>query len=218
MTAHCITTATGTVIDLLQPRAEQIDFVNTVAPVLARTARFGGHLPAGSYSVAQHCVLGVRAIIAETGDIELARAFLLHDAHEAYLQDMIRPVQAALAAVVSTQLMQHGLNFDIASRALPAALESLKDRADAAIYAAAGVEWPLPRRVREGVKLRDNRMLVAEARQLMNGGGRNTDLPNVPPAKLLGRIKVWPWPDAADAWLETFTDLKLGPVAEFPAA
>lgn len=218
MTAHCITTSTGMVIDLLQPQAAQIDFASTVAPVLARTARFGGHLPAGAYSVAQHCVLGVRAIIAETGDIELARAFLLHDAHEAYLQDMIRPVQSALAAVISTQLMQHGLNFEIASRALPAALEALKDRADAAIYAAAGVEWPLPRRVREGVKLWDNRMLVAEARQLMSGNGRNTALPNVPPAKLLGRIKVWPWPDACDAWLETFTGLKLGPAAGLPVA
>lgn len=218
MTAHCITTSTGMVIDLLQPQAAQIDFASTVAPVLARTARFGGHLPAGAYSVAQHCVLGVRAIIAETGDIELARAFLLHDAHEAYLQDMIRPVQSALAAVISKQLMQHGLNFEIASRALPEALEALKGRADAAIYAAAGVEWPLPRRVREGVKLWDNRMLVAEARQLMSGNGQNTTLPNVPPAKLLGRIKVWPWPDACDAWLETFTDLKLGPAAGLPAA
>lgn len=65
--------------------------LSDIAIALSRIPRFLGHSEQ-PYSVAEHCVLGTRAILTHVDadeDIRVlaAKAFLLHDAHEAYVGD-----------------------------------------------------------------------------------------------------------------------------------
>jgi uncharacterized protein len=70
----------------MDPRAEDMNIVD-VAHHLAQQARFNGALDR-FYSVAEHCVLGSYLVPQE-----YAFDFLMHDAAEAWLGDMIRPMK-----------------------------------------------------------------------------------------------------------------------------
>lgn len=80
----------------LDPRPEDI-LISDIAWALAKVCRFGGHCTA-FYSVGQHCVVGsliADQLAAERGldRRQLGLAFLLHDASEAYLGDLMRPLK-----------------------------------------------------------------------------------------------------------------------------
>lgn len=69
-----------------------------IAAGLARRCRFGGQLRRGvwHYSVAEHCVLLVRWArenIPHKVDERLLRTLLMHDAAEALIGDMVRPIK-----------------------------------------------------------------------------------------------------------------------------
>lgn len=81
-----IQTFTGRAYHPLAPRVEDI-VIEDIAHALAYQCRFTGHTR-GFYSVAQHSVL-----IALVLPKELALEGLLHDASEAYLLDLARPVK-----------------------------------------------------------------------------------------------------------------------------
>jgi hypothetical protein len=73
----------------LDPRADEIDPTD-IAHALSLLCRYGGHVDR-FYSVAEHCVLMSRAVAPEH-----ALAALLHDATEAYVVDVPRPLKAVL--------------------------------------------------------------------------------------------------------------------------
>lgn len=81
-----ILTATGKSFDLYQPDPERID-PRDISHALAHLCRFNGHTRE-FYSVAQHSVL-----VAELVPEEHKLAALLHDATEAYIGDMVRPLK-----------------------------------------------------------------------------------------------------------------------------
>ena len=92
------------IIDLLNPKESDV-VLEMIAQSLSRTPRFNGLTgDDGSYSVAQHCVIGARALCEETKDKKLALRFLLHDAHEAFVGDITRPVQKCFGSDFSKQL------------------------------------------------------------------------------------------------------------------
>lgn len=81
----------------LDPRPEDVALAD-IAHALAMTCRFGGHTRS-FYSVAQHCGI-VSALVGDSPE-RLCLPALLHDAAEAYLVDMPRPIkrQPELAAL-----------------------------------------------------------------------------------------------------------------------
>lgn len=79
-------TYTGKRFYPLDPRSEDID-AEDIAHALSLLCRYGGHVDR-FYSVAEHCVLMSYAVSPEN-----ALAALLHDATEAYVGDMVRPLK-----------------------------------------------------------------------------------------------------------------------------
>lgn len=97
----------------LDPRPSEVHLVD-IANALARICRFGGHCVLPHYSVAQHSV--IVASLVPTG---FRRVALLHDAAEAYVGDVIRPIKRsadfapAFAAVERQVARAIGARFDI---------------------------------------------------------------------------------------------------------
>lgn len=78
----------------LDPRREDVN-IETIARSLSNTCRWTGHLD-DFYSVAEHCIRMVDLIEKEDEeghDPDYLLTALLHDAPEAYLSDIARPVK-----------------------------------------------------------------------------------------------------------------------------
>lgn len=117
----------------LDPRSDEIH-IEDIAAALSKLCRYGGHC-LHFYSVAEHCVH-----VANAAPAEVALAALLHDASEAYLADVIRPIKSHLT---NYQDIEANLERYIAQRfSLP---------------------WPMPAEV----KRLDNAILWAEMTQNM---------------------------------------------------
>lgn len=198
MTAPWIQTASGVAFDLVTPSPLQVRFAADVAPALARTPRFGGHVSLGPYSVAQHCVIGAEALFDETHRADIAAHFLLHDAHEAYIGDITTPVAVALSGEVDIETG--------ASGAFTRVLDRIKATIDVAIFKAAGLS-PLEPEDHSRVTAMDLRMLETERRQLLCQCERHWDAGPVKPLRIRGGLKPWPWPEAADRWLRLLREL-----------
>lgn len=195
-------TGSGRAVDLVAPNAAMIDLNRDMPEALARTPRFIGHVRAGPYSVAQHCVLGAECLFQQTSRQDLAAAFLLHDGHEAYMGDIATPVAQALAALAGTDAMVHKDHRGDGTAIVERAIKALKRNLDIAIHAAAGITYPLPEATREAVKRMDRAMFAIEHQQLMGPAPLPLD-PEwhlAPLPRLSRRITVWSWPNAADAW------------------
>lgn len=180
--------------DLLRPDARAVDFDVAVPEGLARTSRYTGHVRAGSYSVAQHSVLGADAIYRKFGDRMAAAAFLLHDAHEHVLGDKATPI--AEAEVETAESLMPG-----AGRIVKEMQRLMKRRIDLAIYAAAGLgNDGCPARYRAIVAEYDLGMLATERRHLLGRAPKPWDasVEAAQPVRMVGRFRVWPWPEAAD--------------------
>ena len=171
-----IQTVSGLYVDPLNLRVEDVR-LEDIAHALSNQCRFSGHTRA-FYSVAEHSVR-VAGLLQEQGcPIEVVLHGLLHDASEAYLTDMPRPLKTDPA-------------FGERHRAAEGA-------AQAVVLAAfnLGAEEP------EAVKVADNILLATERRDLMPKDGREwAVLDGVPELPLsirpLGPVR------ARDAFLAT---------------
>jgi len=85
-------TFTGKRFYPLDPGYGSVSIID-IAHALSNICRFGGHTK-HYYSVAQHCITGADWVFEQTKSDRLAMLFLLHDAAEAYVGDMIRPIKS----------------------------------------------------------------------------------------------------------------------------
>lgn len=83
---NCIQTFSGQYVNLTDPDPATID-ITDIAHALSQINRFGGHTRV-PYTVAQHSVLASKIVPPE-----YALQALLHDAAEAYVGDMMRPLK-----------------------------------------------------------------------------------------------------------------------------
>jgi uncharacterized protein len=86
-------TFTGRYVHPLNPTPDEIDIAD-ISHSLSNQCRFSGHV-SEFYSVGQHSVHVADEIMAATGDRRLALWGLLHDASEAYLVDLPKPLKMA---------------------------------------------------------------------------------------------------------------------------
>ena len=89
-----IMTYTKKMFDPLHPNAELID-IEDIAHALSMLCRANGHFKS-FYSVAQHSINCMKEARARGYSGRIQLACLLHDASEAYLSDVTRPVKAEL--------------------------------------------------------------------------------------------------------------------------
>lgn len=100
-TTKCIRTVTGIYVNVFEPTPAMI-CIEDIAHSLSHQCRFGGHLPY-FYSVAQHSLWCSHNVPAQH-----KLAALLHDASEAYLLDIPKPIKKELKdyQVVEDRLMK----------------------------------------------------------------------------------------------------------------
>lgn len=91
---NTIKLGSGVYFDLANPSHELIK-IEDIAASLSKTCRFGGHCK-GFYSVAEHCVLAAEAAMDAGECGEACRAIFLHDAAEAYVGDVVKPLKVML--------------------------------------------------------------------------------------------------------------------------
>lgn len=103
----------------LDPRPDEIDIVD-IAHALSMQCRYAGHVKY-FYSVAEHSVLVARA--CSPGNRLWG---LLHDASEAYLSDIVRPLKSALPEY-----------------------KVIEDRVMQCVAQRFGLSWPMPQEVKE---------------------------------------------------------------------
>lgn len=91
--------------------------IEDIATSLAKQCRYNGNCR-HFYSVAQHCVLASRMAPPEH-----KLAALMHDASEAYIGDITRPVKKALTGLEATEDRLHAVIFSRFGLAFPMAPE-----------------------------------------------------------------------------------------------
>ncbi len=133
-------TFTGRAFYPLDPQVGDVDPVD-IAHALSMICRYGGHVQT-FFSVAEHCVLMSYAVAPEH-----ALWALLHDATEAYVGDMVRPLKHAMPEyrAVEDRLMavicdRFGLGHECPAEVKQADLRILRDERDA-LMGAAPMPW-----------------------------------------------------------------------------
>ncbi len=118
----------------LEPREEDIK-IGDIAHALSLMTRANGHFPE-FYSVGQHCVACAREAEARGYSIRVQLFCLLHDASEAYLSDITRPVKKNLTAYMEIEQVLQSAIFHKLAGALPDEEEmgQMKDVDDALLY------------------------------------------------------------------------------------
>lgn len=162
------------------PRPEDIDIID-VAHALAHTSRYGGHCR--FYSVAEHSVL-----VSQMVQPENALEGLLHDATEAYIADVIRPVKRTIG--------KDNYYF------------TLEDR----IWQAVACKYGLNRIMSQDTKLQDTAICMVEQRAMFPRA-QAWDFAGIPYPKDVSIAGLMP-KFAAEEFLCRFAELTKAPVAE----
>ena len=106
----CITTYSGEAFDPAQPDSQKIHIAD-IAHALSLLCRANGHFKR-FYSVGQHCVNCALEAQARGYRPQVQLACLLHDASEAYLADITRPVKEHLTIYLELEARLQGAIYN----------------------------------------------------------------------------------------------------------
>jgi hypothetical protein len=84
----------GRYLDLANPQPDQFEFAD-IAGGLSKICRFGAQIPRW-YSVAEHCLLCADIAVDDGLPLDTQIAVLMHDATEAFLGDVVKPLKIML--------------------------------------------------------------------------------------------------------------------------
>jgi hypothetical protein len=171
-------TYTGKVFWPLDPRADEVD-IEDIAHSLSLQCRFAGH-SLWHYSVAQHSVLVAQSLQVKEYVPAVVVWGLLHDAPEAYVVDLPRPVKNVVQGYREAE-----------NRVMEVIAEHF------------GLSLPIP----DAVHLADNEALATEKRDVMVPCKR--EWAPLPKPWLINRIAAWQPREAERAFLEMATRLDL---------
>ena len=158
---NTLETVSGKKINIADPDPSTID-ISDIAWALSRMPRFSGHtIPYIPYSVAQHCIRVMKELAPHGPEIQMYG--LLHDAAEAYINDLPSPVKhiPEIHVVIS----------------------KIEDRLMHTIYKALGIRPPTAEEELI-VKLADKTQQAVEAYNFMYSRGHDWNLPKVTFKKL----------------------------------
>ena len=116
-----IHTFSGKTIDPCAPDRAALA-MEDIAHALSLTCRAGGHF-SEFYSVCQHSVACAEEAAARGCSVRVQKLCLLHDASEAYLADLTRPVKAQLPQYESYEAKLQGLIYETFAGGAPTADE-----------------------------------------------------------------------------------------------
>lgn len=165
----------------LDPLPTEI-FIEDIAHALSMICRFGGHCTM-FYSVAEHSYNASFEVPEED-----AFAALMHDATEAYVADIIRPIKPDLQGYAE---IEHR------------------------VWVAIAEKFRLPIKLPSSVKEADNAMLLAEQRDIMAPPPEPWGVPGIAAER---QIQGWYPPVAKKMFLERFEELYERHMARLEAA
>lgn len=94
--------ASGKYIDLANPSSLHVE-LQPIAKALSRACRFSGQCPK-FYSVAEHCVHAADLALLDGAFPDQVKAILMHDAAEAFLGDVVKPLKDQLPKYKALEL------------------------------------------------------------------------------------------------------------------
>ncbi|WP_167632473.1 hypothetical protein [Mariprofundus ferrooxydans] len=163
------------------PEASDV-VVDDIAHALSLCCRYAGHCKT-FYSVGVHSLFVYHMVSAHTDDLNTLKYALMHDAAEAYIHDITRPMK------VSPDMEWY--------RDLEKQWET---------WIAIALDIDLSRVDFQLVKEADNHALKIEARTLVHSGGRDWNIPETRPFP--GKVVHYTTPEAArDAFLAVWSEL-----------
>ncbi|MCJ7854751.1 phosphohydrolase [Lachnospiraceae bacterium NSJ-143] len=129
-----ITTYTKKHINPLSPQPEDID-IRDIAHALSMMVRANGHFPE-FYSVCQHSIHCCEEALCRNMDKNTALLCLLHDASEAYIADIIRPVKRHIPQYIDIEKGIQNAVFLKYAKKVPESAEysAVKEIDDALLY------------------------------------------------------------------------------------
>jgi hypothetical protein len=105
-----ITTATGKHFNPIDPTEDMLD-IRDIAHSLSLVCRANGHVRT-FYSVAQHSIACYKEAQARGYTEKIQKACLLHDASEAYLSDVMRPIKGLVSEYLVVEDRLQGMIWD----------------------------------------------------------------------------------------------------------
>jgi hypothetical protein len=149
------------------PRPEETN-LSDISGALSKLCRYGGHTTI-FYSVAEHCVH-----VCDAAPYGVKLEALMHDASEAYLVDIPRPIKKVLSQYVE-----------------------IESRIEEAIALRFGLRYPWPQEVKDI----DNAILLDEWKALGNGG-KLLMIEGYEPLGIADKIIGWEPPRAQAEFLD----------------
>ncbi len=155
-----IQTYTGKKFDLVRPDSDLVD-IDDIAHALSNVCRFGGHVRS-FYSVAQHSIHVAEHLTDMDPQIQMQG--LMHDAAEAYVGDMVRPLKRTMPMFIG---VEERIWFAICER------------------------FNFTDEMHSRVKTADNMMLFTEARDLMTVNRLNEWATDLEPSTVVKKVIPW---------------------------